>query len=201
MRTYLDAVNFLMGVMGSPPVGSLTALPLPPDVQICVDRLDDQTKGIQNHGYWFNTNLNVVLTPETSGEILVPSNTLKIKGLYGAVIQRGTKLFDREANSYLFTENICCHIIEELEWDLLPSSAREAAMYLAAVLICKIDLEDSTKAQDLSEFASQALMELKSDDVQIEQTSVYQRPQVKYALHRAQPNRSRMGNNPLYPGG
>ena len=48
----LIAVNYLLSLIGSSPVGDLETLH--PDAAIAKARLDEANKGLQEEGWWFN---------------------------------------------------------------------------------------------------------------------------------------------------
>ena len=200
--TELESVNFLLNLMGSPPVTSLTSLH--PDAQSCYTKLKDADRTIQIKGWWFNTDYNVLLTPDaTSKELAVPSDTLKLIATSRlGVVQRGAKAYDTHNNTYQFDAPVYVNYVRRVTWDLLDETVQEAAKFLAGYQICTDDLEDDVKADNQKDLMQMAMIQLKKDNLRIQRRNVFTSPRVSRAQYRVRPyNFASGGRNPLYPGG
>ena len=201
MQTELDAVNYLLDVLGSPPVGELDTLH--PDVATCQSKLRDSSIFVQSTGYWFNQDYNWVLTPDVNGELFVPNTVLKVLAIHNKfAIQRGTKLYDPTTHEYIFTEPVTIDIIEHLPWELLPTSVQNAVKYHAAMQVCTIDLEDSNKANDQEKLYTAAHIQVKAEDLELKHRNMLRTPAAMRYQTAARPySRRRTGGNPMLPGG
>lgn len=126
--TKLEAVNLMLSTIGEAPVNSLpTGLA---EGAYAETILADTSRAVQSKGWVWNTNLDYEVTPTTSGEIILPSNVLsidtqKVHREYGTdIVQRGTKLYDRVKNTYLFEQPLKVTMVVGLEFDEIPEVAR-----------------------------------------------------------------------------
>lgn len=198
----LEAVNFLLNLMGSPPIGNLTSLH--PDAQTCITKLEDADRTIQLKGWWFNTDYNVMLTPDaTSKEIAIPSDTMKlIASSRLGVVQRGTKAYDTHNNTYQFDVPIYFNYVRRLHWEWLDESVQDAAKFMAGYQVCHDDLEDEIKADSQEQLMKMAMVQLKKDNLRVQRRNIHTSPRIARAMYRVRPYHFRnQGTNPLFPGG
>lgn len=201
MITELDAVNYGLSILGSSPIGNLDDRH--PDADICLTRVRDAAKQVQKDGFWFNRELCWTLTPdETTNEIILPSNTLKVIGIQGDfVIQRGMKLYDTQNNTYQFTAPIVVDIIVELVWDELPFSVQDWAKHLASQKLCEIDLEDNVKAGTEEKHVMKAEVTVKKEEHEITRRNALLTPKSLITRAGVRPYNIGSGVNPNRPGG
>lgn len=201
--TELEAVNYLLDVLGSPPLGDLETLH--PDADSSLKKLRDSAATLQKEGMWYNKELSVEFTPdETTKEIILPNTCLKVLGICGDfVIQRGTKLYDTINNTYQFDAAIHIDYIDNLQWDLLPYSVQEAAKFHGAMQVCSIDLEDARKYEEQRALYEVAYIQLKKDDLEIKRRNVLNTPTSRRMRAAVRPYRLYGGGsyNPYRPGG
>lgn len=130
----LEAVNGCLTNIGESPVADLTT-GLLVDAKIAEDVVNEISRDLQMDGWHFNTETRRI-TPDVSGNINLPANTLKIDATgFDAgrdVIQRGTKLYDKAGNTFAFTSGIHVEMILGLDWDELPEVARRLIAVRAA---------------------------------------------------------------------
>ncbi len=124
----LQAINIMLAAIGEAPVNSLTGT-LPVDVKMAQSLLAEQNKAVQNEGWSFNTEFNVVLTKDANSEINLATNVLRVDvNIYDHptvdAVQRGLKLYDRQKHKYTFDEDLKCEVIYFLSFDELPEPAR-----------------------------------------------------------------------------
>jgi hypothetical protein len=76
------------------------------------------------------------LSPDVNGYLVLPANTLRVDTINDDkpidVIQRGLRLFDRTANSYVFDQTLTLEIIVALDYEDLPFAAKNFITYRAA---------------------------------------------------------------------
>lgn len=203
MYTELEALNFLLSHVGAAPVSS-TANPLP-DLASAQLRLHESMVWVQKQGWWFNRVLYQDYVPdETTGEIELPTNTLKILSSYpDFLIERDDKAYSPIFDSFEFTEPVTMDIVLLLDWEQIPGSAQDAVLYRAAQQMILHELEDTNKAALLAQDVAESFIQLKKEDLQVKQRNVATVPAVQRFLHRVTPyKRYRSGGrNPVYPGG
>ena len=108
--TELEAVNLMLSAIGEAPVSSLTD-PSLLDASLAKEVLEQTSIALQTRGLHCNTDLNLKLTRDaTSNEINLPTNTAKVDSTGTSVtrdvVQRGSKLYDRDNHTFTFDEDI-----------------------------------------------------------------------------------------------
>ncbi|QDP60602.1 MAG: putative tail tubular protein [Prokaryotic dsDNA virus sp.] len=136
MLTELDAVNQMLIAVGSGVVTSISGN-TNRDVAACRDILKRARIRVCAEGWHFNTETDIAMAPDaTTGMIELPSDTLHVDDSserYQSqldIIQRGSRLYNRDGNTYKFTKTIYVDRVFEMDWDDLPEVARH---YIAAV--------------------------------------------------------------------
>jgi len=127
--TKLEAVNTMLSAIGEAPVSSITGNATA-DVAMAIAILDEVDKQVQSVGWHFNTEFDVVLTPNVSNEIEVPTNIIRIDVTRANaptkdITQRGSKLYDLVEHSYTFTAQVKCDVVYLLAFTDLPEAARK----------------------------------------------------------------------------
>jgi hypothetical protein len=93
------------------------------------------SRAFQTRGWWFNTDINVTLTPDGSSNLVVPAGTLKVSTTRDYkdqdIVVRGTKLWNRLTNSFTFSTPIAVDIVKLLPHSLLPQSVRDYIQLVA----------------------------------------------------------------------
>lgn len=127
--TFIEAVNRILQMLGEAPVNSLNGqFGL---AQQAKDALNDVSRKIQTEGWSFNTDYERLLMRDAvTGGITVGANVSRVKvDLFSYpnidVVQRGSKLYDRRANTYVFTEDLYADVTYILDWEELPEYARQ----------------------------------------------------------------------------
>lgn len=191
--TKLEAVNYLLGVLGSAPVGDLNNKN--PDVATAVAALTAAISSVTGRGYWFNEVYNVTLTPDPiTGNIATTGwKTLITRNIYGVI--RGELLFNPKENTYVWDTDVVADGVALLDFELLPEAVQNAVQYWAGVQLCTVELEDTTKRGELQEFYNHAYLEIQRDERAIKRNNRLASPRVQEALHRVRPLRGRSGPN------
>lgn len=135
MTSRLDAVNTILTACGEQPVSVLDGTT--PDAANAEGILDEVLRDVQSEGWHFNTEKEVPLTPTIGGLINLPANVAKIDlsdvdTSNVDPVQRGERLYDRKARSYVFQRAIKADIVYLLPFEELPEAARRYIAVKAA---------------------------------------------------------------------
>ena len=127
--TLQEAVNRVLQMLVEAPVNSLNGqFGLAQQAQ---DTINDVSRKIQSEGWSFNTDFKRLLQRDAvTLEISVGTNVSRVRvDLYSYpdidVVQRGSRLYDRRAGSYQFTEDLYADVTYILEWDEVPEYAHQ----------------------------------------------------------------------------
>lgn len=125
--TKLQAINTMLSTVGEPPVNSLSAQRA--DSLIAQNILDEISREVLTYGWQFNTDEDVVMTPDTgTGFIYISDKIVRVDmdrsySNYDIVV-RGNRLYNRKTNSYVFTESIKVIQIYLMEFEEMPETAK-----------------------------------------------------------------------------
>ena len=128
--TELEAVNTMLTTIGEQPVSSLDNLAGLQDASIARQILTNISRTVQSKGWVFNLDLQVTYSPNTNGEIILGSNVLridttsKVRKSTKDIVERGGKLYDRENNTSVFTDDVVVDRVIVLSFNDLPEAAR-----------------------------------------------------------------------------
>lgn len=141
--TEVEAVNRLLSTVGGEKVSALTNLSFTADSAYTA--LRDAMRDLMSHSWGFNTEVDVVLTPNGSNEIDL--STSGYTGTYISVIDfdpedagdldviiKGTKLYDRKEHSYtVFTNETYKAVVSYyVQWEDLPEAVKSYVTAMAA---------------------------------------------------------------------
>ena len=125
--TALEAVNIMLRTIGEQPVTVLEGSGII-EAENAKDNLQEASRDVQSQGWHFNTEVALTLQPDMEGNILLPENCLRVdtvrKDRRLDVIQRGTKLYDRQNHTYKFQTPLTLDMVVMLDFDELPQDAR-----------------------------------------------------------------------------
>lgn len=136
LSTKLKAVNILLAGMGENAIESLDAAQSSL-AQKAVDALDETSRTLQVRGWYWNSEDDYPLNPDTNSEVPLPVNTLRVSRVWHSggdqLVQRGQRLYNRTDHTYTFDqgETVKVDIVLFLDWDDLPEFAKHAAIYVA----------------------------------------------------------------------
>ena len=186
----LDAVNYLLGILGSSPGGALTNKN--PDVDTALNALTAAVVSVTSKGYWFNEVYNVSFAPDPITSKIDVSGYTKIIARSYYAVARNSFLFDPKENTDQFTEAVVCDAVSILDFDSLPESVQDLVQFYAAVQLCTVELEDSTKRGEMQEFYNLAMLQVKNEELEIKRINRLTAPRIGRALYRVNPagNRS-----------
>jgi hypothetical protein len=149
--TELEAVNSMLGFIGEAPIASLDG-ELITDAALARNILREASRQVQEVGWHFNTDVRFRLSPDINGFIQIPNDALRIDCPWVDIVVRGSRIYNRETNSYTFTTYLDCEIIRYLEWDDLPPAVRRYITAMATTMF-------ATRALGSAEITNQARAE------------------------------------------
>ena len=136
----LEAVNTMLGSIGEAPVNSLTSGLV--DAETAEKILDSVSREVQARGWSFNTDINLLYTPDASNanQITITSSVLRIemaepKTEHLDVVQRGLNLNNRAKASFYFDPSVTgvkMNVVTLLEFGDLPEAAKRYITLRAA---------------------------------------------------------------------
>ena len=159
--TKLEAVNDILRNIGVSPVNSLTGTSNL-NVQNALSELENTSRAVLLRGWKFNTVDSLTINPTINDELLVPLNALDIVNNGGeSIVPRGTRFYDTENGTFTITEALDATVVQYLEWEELPETARQYIKIRAG----RVLQEDTVSSQTLSSYdradEADALIELR----------------------------------------
>jgi len=133
----LEAINTMLSSIGEAPVNDLTASSATTDVIIAKNILDEVSREIQSHGWHFNRETQVLLTPNALNQIEVSNSVAAFdvepvdSGNVDYVL-RGTKVYDKTNHTYTISKPLKATVTYIFDWEDLPQTARHYFMIKAA---------------------------------------------------------------------
>jgi hypothetical protein len=131
----LEAINVMLAAIGESPVSTLDNPGLVEAVQAQATLLE-VSRAVQVEGWHWNTDEELPIAPNASGELQPPSNTLKIavsrRSNGRDLVQRGARLWDRRNKTYTINETLYFDLVALLPFDELPEAARRYITVRAA---------------------------------------------------------------------
>lgn len=150
LTSELEAVNTLLGAVGESRINSLEVSGLA-DVAAAKDTLNEVSREVQARGWNFNTESDYPLNRDLTGRISLPANCLR--AVFSRthpdmqLAQRGLRLYDKTAHSFVFTKDLTAEVIFLLPWDELPQVARHFIMVRASRIYQARTLGSDTQFQ------------------------------------------------------
>lgn len=143
--TELEAVNTILSSVGEPPIVSLTGNQ-GADATIARNILTEISREVQSQGWHFNTLYDQTLSPNTSNEITLADEVLRVDNYTGrsgsttigglsedrSVVQRGDRLFDKTNNTFTFNSSIQMTVVYLYDFEEMPEPARRYVTIKAA---------------------------------------------------------------------
>ena len=146
--TELSEVNKVMRFIGEPPVTALNDNSLASE---CVRLLRDTDTELQGRGWWFNTEEDVELTPNGSGQIIINNTMLSVEAYdYDTRMEFGGYLYDlnkKSANNW--TSPIKAKVIYKRTLSYTPQKYREYLSVRVAILLTELYPQSGVDIQRL----------------------------------------------------
>lgn len=148
MTIELDIINAMLGVVGEEPVSTESQHPT---VLACKPVIQRVNKQFQESGWWFNTDHNIVLSPDSSGIITLPDETLSVQTSESfGYVWRGNKLYDPMNHTYQIAEDVTCtKLVVLLDVNDLPACAASYVLAQAVKTFYINDDYDKNKVREL----------------------------------------------------
>lgn len=184
--TELDAVNEILGTIAESPVNSL-------DEEVVIDGslamkiLKTTSAEVQTRGWWFNRLEGLELTPDVRKEIQLPPNVLKLAAsgqTPSKVVQRGLLLYDLTNKTSQFEAPVTVDLIQGLEFEELPSSARVYMTVRAARKYQDRYFGDDSTHSYSKQDELEALVSLKNEDLEFDDPNMLEDSQFVTGLRK-----------------
>ena len=148
-KSELNAVNDVLGAIGQSPVTTLEFNN--PEVFLVYQLLQQVLTDTLSEGWTFNTDREIVYTPNQDGRIVIPPNVLQIDGSGESVnrstdlVNRNGLLYDKNKNSNKFDGPVSVNQTVLVELDQLPIPfyryvVAQASVRAASELVNSTDL-------------------------------------------------------------
>lgn len=125
--TELEAINEILATSSESPVSTLEENQVI-DASLAMNTLRATSVEVQTIGWNFNSEEAVSISPDQSGEIILPPNVLKVdtsgESASTNCVQRGLRLYNKTDRTYQFTGNVTVDWVLGLDFEELPSTAR-----------------------------------------------------------------------------
>ena len=136
VSTELEAVNEMLLSIGQAPVNSLAVTGIK-DVAVARQRLAYALRTCLSKGWWFNTDESFELTPDLDGNILIPSDALKVDSDDADITERvlspkGRCLYNRADQTFEFEGPVTVRIVRGFDFESIPQTARDYVATVAA---------------------------------------------------------------------
>lgn len=179
----LGLVNRCLQAIGEAPLplGIIPSeFPLGSDAQVAASIVDDVWLEIQNRGWWFNTEQNFKLFPDSNGFISFPPTILRIDGgRYNSYIKREGMLYDRVAQTFIFEEPVVLDLIWAVSYSDLPVAAYEYIASRASRKFQQKVIGNPDHTQMLLSEEQDALVQMQRENAQYQDASLIE-SQVSY---------------------
>lgn len=169
----LDAVNTMLEAIGEAPINDLTSSGRL-EVATASRTIDRVSQDVQSKGWWFNTEEHTISPDPTTGELILPNNTLRVDRTErnpadddGDLVQRGSKLYSLKRRSSVdFQNDVEVSIVRLLSFDELPHSARNYITLRAAKKFQAHFIGDPGLDDNLEEEEAEALVVLQDEELE-----------------------------------
>jgi hypothetical protein len=169
MYTTLEVVNGCLASMGESPLSSLVE---PHAMKgAAINALNRASKNVQEPGKWFNTEYVSLQPDSVNGWITLSGDCLKFSsGTPQApskpyLVQRGTRLYNLNTQSYVLTEGVDGYIVRLVPFEELPPVA---ANYIGALAVLRFQSNfdaDNSKRQELQQDMLTAKIDFNSEHI------------------------------------
>lgn len=171
--TRLEAINLCMRAIGSTGVNSIDAGDIDAvDASRQLSIVQQRVQYNDGKGWWFNVEPNWNFKPDTNGEILIPNNTVAVWSDVSRdprplpITLRGRRIYD--LNNHTFdvrsltnkAGNLTLVLLQNLPFEHIPISARQAIAYQAVVEFMTFKEFDQAKINEWKQMAVSLTMNL-----------------------------------------
>ena len=174
--TLLEAVNTLLNAARVRGIVSLESVNLNVDAAAAKSAIDMVIREALMPGFEFNTEREVKIDPEVSGEINLPNNPLKVKSYRWQwaprLVRRGNRLYDPKKRTYAIGETVTVDIVVALEFAELPPAAKAYVTAVAARRFALPRLPEGATFQYTEEYLRSALAAMEQEDADVEDSEL-----------------------------
>lgn len=129
MTTELDAVNEILTQAGYFEILTTAELISVPEAKNALTILTRISREEQSKSYYFNTEDNVEITLDGSGEYVIPTDILRVDPYYAYTnyVQRGGKLYDIKEQTSVIGEasgSLQVNLVRQVPYEDLPETAK-----------------------------------------------------------------------------
>lgn len=131
--TELEAVNYMLALIGEQPVTTLETDGLS-EASLAKGLLHNTSRAVQAKGLHFNSESDYPLVPNSEGHVVLPANALKADATdpFVDVCQRGNQMYDRTNHTDVFSSMLYADIVFFFEWELVPQVVRDYILIKAS---------------------------------------------------------------------
>jgi hypothetical protein len=171
--TELQAINTMLSFIGEAPVSSITGN-IGTDVAVAKNILDETSMSVQSQGWFFNRELEITMSRDTSNKVPLDSNCVQVEAsapyqyLYQYTIRNGY-LYDLKNKTDVFTSDPQVDKVLVQQFEHIPEYARRyivvkasrrfAARYIGASELVKLANLDEQEAHVAFEAADSRAMD------------------------------------------
>lgn len=184
----LDAVNVMLTSIGESPINTLgSGLQ---EAEIAEVVLDNVSRDVQSTGWHFNTEIRYNLARNSSNEITLPTNAIKVdktnilREYDMDVVERGRKLYDRIGNKYTFDNDIEVNMVVLLPFEELPETARRYITLKSARVYQQRMIGSETLSRQLMMDEQQAFLALREAEAEASDYNIFDNYDTYRALDR-----------------
>lgn len=172
LMTELDLVNGVLSVAGDAPIQALNDTYQP--VFIIRKMLNNASKKLQSKTYWFNTEYEVTLTPNTiNSKIILPANLLRFEPCDVRYVARGLSVYDRTSRTTIITEDVIADLSVQLSFEELPEVAREHLLALCRLQYNNEYFGETSFLRELTADVKTTKQELDKENIENENVNMF----------------------------
>lgn len=167
----LEAVNELLRCIRMAAVMSLNAADMNEAASDAKLALDNASLEVQLMGWEFNTVRCAVMDPDEIGQIVLPSNCLKVRSAryygYDRYVFRDGKLYDPRNRTFAIGQSVKVDMVEALEFSWLSAAFRKWVTALAARRFALPKLPTGATFQYTEEYLNAAQSAAQLEDAEV----------------------------------
>lgn len=166
--TKLEGINKILKALGESPISAISGN-LQPSTKTAIQELDEKVIEELSSKWFFNLTGWETAQPDSSGFIILPQSYLNIypdRAWAGRVGLRAGKLWDRENNTFVFTEPIRFMARIDMPFEECPFPFQNYVCYLAAQSVALSIGESTGRAKLIEPDLLRATATMQKFDVQ-----------------------------------
>lgn len=180
----LSVVNDMLALLGELPINDLDAFhPVVPRALATLDNVNETTQG---GNWWFNTEYPKLAPQVGSGFIMLSDDILSCDSVaqLPRVTKRGTRLYNLDDSTYVFTKDVKVVINRLIPFDDLSTLPR-SFIRVAALMAFNSTIDgDSEKGRALAGEYERTYMTFNAEHIRHQKTNMFNRPGIQRTLNR-----------------